>query len=390
MLYKYHARTSSLTYFRSVFSLCCTFTFIAIIGSSQVSAALLDGMFDGFEESLSQKLAQKGEKLTVGNFYTPERADSHGPIGMMGEHTHNIGELMFSYRYMQMEMDGIRDGTSSLSPMDVRNRGFAVVPTFMRMQMHMFGAMYGVNETLTLSAMLPYLRNTMDHVAGMPLGAAKFQTRSEGAGDLKIGSLWRLYAFEAPSIGAHRFHFNFTVSLPTGDITQKGTTPLGVIRLPYPMQLGSGTVDVMPGITYGGAKDHFSWGFQALGTYRIARNKAGYSKGDAYEVGTYGAYAWTNWISNSVRFRWRQWFDYDGQDRRITRPQAQQLVFTADPDLRGGKQLDIMGGVNLLLPEILGLENRLGIEGGVPIYQNLDGPQLETDWMVTIGWQVIH
>lgn len=376
--------------FRFFLSFGCAFTLAMTMCVNHVSAALLDGMLDGFEESLSQKLAKKGEKLTVGNFYTPERADSHGPIGMMGEHTHNIGELMFSYRYMQMEMDGIRDGTSSLSHLDVRNRGYAVVPTYMRMQMHMFGAMYGVNETLTVTAMLPYIRNTMNHLAGMPLGAAKFQTRSEGAGDLKIGSLWRLYAFEAPSIGAHRFHFNFTVSLPTGDITQKGTTPLGSIRLPYPMQLGSGTVEVLPGITYGGAKDNFSWGFQTVGTYRIARNKAGYSKGDEYEVNGYAAYAWTNWISNSVRFRWHQWFDYDGQDTRITRPTSPQLVFTADPNLRGGKRLDITGGVNFLLPEILGLEHRVGVEGGVPIYQNLDGPQLETDWMVMFGWQVIN
>ncbi|MGB0910245.1 MAG: hypothetical protein ACPGYT_07770 [Nitrospirales bacterium] len=363
------------------------------MSSSNVFAALLDGMFDDFENSLSQRLSQKGEKLTVGNFYTPERSDSHGPIGMMGDHTHNEGEFMFSYRYMQMEMDGIRDGTKSLSPMDVRNRDqFFVVPTYMKMQMHMFGAMYGLNDTVTLTAMLPYLRNTMDHLAGMTLGAAKFQTRTEGAGDLKIGSLWRLYALEAPSIGAHRFHFNFTMSLPTGDITQSGTTPLGVVRLPYPMQLGSGTVDVLPGFTYGGAKENISWGFQTLGTYRIGRNKAGYSKGDAYEVGAYGAYAWTNWISNSVRFKWQHWFDYDGQDNKINRiaPNGNPLVFTAEPDLRGGKRLDIMGGVNFLMPEILGLENRLGIEGGVPIYQNLDGPQLETDWAFTIGWQVIN
>ena len=215
------------------------------------------------------------------------------------------------------------------------------------MQMHMFGAMYGVNDTLTLSAMLPYIRNTMDHVAGIPLGAAKFRTKTEGAGDLKIGSLWRLYAFEAPSIGAHRFHMNFTVSLPTGDITHKGTTPVGTIRLPYPMQLGSGTVDLMPGVTYGGAKGNVSWGFQTLGTYRIARNKAGYSKGDAYEVGAYGAYAWTNWVSNSIRFKWKQWFDYDGEDRRIsqTLPNGSRSVFTADPDRRAGKQLNIMNGL---------------------------------------------
>jgi len=29
---------------------------------------------------------------------------AHGPIGTMGNHTHNFGEFMFSYRYMNMFM----------------------------------------------------------------------------------------------------------------------------------------------------------------------------------------------------------------------------------------------------------------------------------------------
>ena len=31
---------------------------------------------------------------------------------------------------------------------------------------------------------------------------------------------------------------------------------------------------------------------------------------------------------------------------------------------------------------------RLFAEFGVPIYQNLDGPQLETDWVLNIGVQI--
>ena len=30
---------------------------------------------------------------------------------------------------------------------------------------------------------------------------------------------------------------------------------------------------------------------------------------------------------------------------------------------------------------------RFAVEGGVPVYQNLDGPQLETDWVLTAGFQ---
>ena len=35
------------------------------------------------------------------------RVDTHAPIGVMGDHLHKQGEIMVSYRYMQMEMAGI-------------------------------------------------------------------------------------------------------------------------------------------------------------------------------------------------------------------------------------------------------------------------------------------
>ena len=33
------------------------------------------------------------------------RPDSHAPIGVMSDHTHEAGEMMFSYRYMFMNMN---------------------------------------------------------------------------------------------------------------------------------------------------------------------------------------------------------------------------------------------------------------------------------------------
>ena len=48
---------------------------------------------------------------------------------------------MFSYQFMRMKMDGNRDGTDELSPAQVREQGFAVVPTEMTMDMHMLEAM---------------------------------------------------------------------------------------------------------------------------------------------------------------------------------------------------------------------------------------------------------
>ena len=62
------------------------------------------------------------------------------------------------------------------------------------------------------------------------------------------------------------------------------------------------------------------------------------------------------------------------------------MIPTADASLRGGTRVDRLLGVNLHLPEWGG--NRFAVEGGMPIYQSLDGPQLETDWRLTAGWQL--
>ncbi len=360
-------------------------------GWDNAQAALLDGLMGWAENPLSERLAKKGERLTVGNFYTPERPDSHGPIGVMGDHTHNEGEFMMSFRFMYMDMDGNRNGTTSLSPAQVL-QNFAVAPTDMQMRMYMFSAMYGFNNTVTLMAMLPYVENSMNHVTRM---GGQFETESGAIGDVKLSTLWRLWAVEAPSLGAHRVHLNIGVSLPSGDIQPRDGTPLGVGPLPYPMRLGSGTVDFLPGLTYTGQSANYSWGLQGLGTHRIGTNKQGYSQGNNFNVTSWVARRWSNWFSTSIRFNYRWWDQYSGADKDLlTRvpmgPMAgTPLVQTADPLRQGGQRLDVMGGVNFLFPEYKGIENRIAVEGGVPIYQDLAGPQLETDWLVWAGFQFV-
>lgn len=351
--------------------------------------ALLDGFMGGVEESLGKRAEEKGERLIIGNFYQAERPDSHAPIGVMGDHTHNKGEFMFTYRYMSMYMDQMRNGTDNLS-IDNVLKDFVVTPKNMTTQMHMFSAMYGLNDTVTLMAMLPYVMKEMEHQNRM---GVNFTTNSSGFGDTKVGALWRLYAFETPSIGSHRFHLNSGVSLPTGDIKPRDNTPLGNNSLlPYPMRLGSGTVDLLPGLTYTGVLHDVSWGFQALGTVRIGRNNQGYTEGNRYQVNTWGAYRWADWISTSARFNWQQWYNIkreDGQLQTTVGPMNIPLVPTADPDRLAGRRLDLMGGVNILFPEFMGLENHLNLEAGAPIYQYLDGPQLRQAWSFWVGWQMV-
>ena len=43
------------------------------------------------------------------------KPDSHAPIGVMGDHLHKKNDLMFSYRYMRMEMSGLADASHDIS-----------------------------------------------------------------------------------------------------------------------------------------------------------------------------------------------------------------------------------------------------------------------------------
>ncbi len=110
------------------------------------------------------------------------------PIGVMGAHAHEQGDWMFSYRYMRMEMDGNRDGTDRVSTDEVL-ADYMIAPESMTMEMHMRGAMYGVNDNITVMAMLPYVRKDMDHVTRM---GGEFTTRTSGLGDIKLSGLFNI------------------------------------------------------------------------------------------------------------------------------------------------------------------------------------------------------
>jgi hypothetical protein len=305
--------------------------------------------------------------------------DSHAPIGVMGEHMHEAGEVMLSYRYMRMSMDGNRDRTERIGRGGVLD-DFLVAPTEMDMEMHMFGIMWAPHDRITLMTMLPFVRLDMDHVAMNPVTgtSVEFTTRSNGIGDVRVTGLVSLYDDET-----HHVHANAGLSFPTGTITAKDDTPMGRVRLPYPMQLGSGTWDLLPGVTYTGQAEAYSWGGQLLGTVRTGRNSKGYRLGDRVDASAWGARRWTPWLSTSLRLAWSSWGNIHGDDDGLN----PNLVPTADPDRRGGHRLDGLLGFNLIVTQGVLRNHRFAFEMGLPLYRWLYGPQLETDWQLWAGWQ---
>ncbi|MEM7009128.1 MAG: transporter, partial [Thermodesulfobacteriota bacterium] len=213
--------------------------------------------------------------------WNPARPDSHAPIGVMGDHTHNTGEIMFSYRYMFMDMDGNRIGTNKVSNQRVLE-DFMVTPTDMTMQMHMFGLMYAPTDYITIMGMLPYVKKSMNHLTRM---GTRFKTESSGIGDIKFTGLIKIF-----DNYRQRVHLNAGMSFPTGSIDEKDRTPMGPNQqLPYPMQLGSGTFDLLPGITYLGQFNNISWGSQVSGVIRLGENDRDYTLGNVLDLTAWGA-----------------------------------------------------------------------------------------------------
>lgn len=288
-------------------------------------------------------------------------------------HTHEKGEWMLQYHYMRMGMDGNRDGTSRMSSGEVLAR-YPVTPTSMDMEMHMLHVMHAPTERLTLMAMVPWVRLTMDHKTRMGGG---FTTESEGLGDVKLAALFSAWRNEG-----HRLVAEFGTSFPTGSIDEKDNTPMGFVRLPYPMQLGSGTFDLLPALTYLGQTELWAWGARADGVLRTGRNDNDYRLGHRAGATAWIARKLLPFLSASLRLDGQAWGNISGADPQLN----PRLVPTADPDLRAGRRLDVLLGLNLFALEGRLAGNRIGVEGGVPIYQWLDGPQLETDYRLSIAW----
>lgn len=314
---------------------------------------------------------------TAKSQWSSHRPDGHAPISVMGDHTHSKGEWMLSYRYMYMNMDGNRDGTSTLTNAEVL-RNFMVTPTEMPMQMHMFGVMYAPSNKLTLMAMVPFHVREMDHVTRM---GGSFTTESSGVGDIQLSAIIKML-----DVGNNLLLGQAQVSIPVGSLSEKDQTPASApneIVLPFPMQLGSGTLDLKPAVTYLGQNPIFSWGSQIRGVIRLGENTQDWALGNELHLRNWLGYNVSEWFAPSVSLNLLTRGNIRGREDR-TNP---VVVHTADPDLKAGTLVDAGVGVNFFVPHGA-LENfRIGTDLRVPFIQYLKGPQMERDWQFTVGIQ---
>ncbi len=307
----------------------------------------------------------------------------------MADHTHHAGDWMLSYRYRFMDMKTNRLGDTEIAdsriiaPDPLGGEGFLVTPQEMQMHMHMAGVMYAPTDRVTFVLMAPYVSKSMDHTRRDGFG---FTTESEGFGDLQFAPLIKLF-----DGGGQAAHAGLGIEFPSGSVDEEdgvprpGTTRSAPSHLPYPMQIGSGTYDLLPRLTYVGQTRSLSWGAQVGGTIRLGENANGYRLGDQIDSTAWGAVQLTDWLSISARLACANTGNIDGADRALDTPAS--VVPTADPNLRGGQRLDLSFGANLYVPGGRLKGHRIAAEIGFPLWEDLEGPQLGQELVLTVSWQ---
>lgn len=303
--------------------------------------------------------------LDHGHHHHSGRIDMYGPAGVMGDHLHHKGGKMLSVRYMNMQMAGNLSGTRKVTDKEVFDT-YMVSPQSMSMQMVMISAMFAPTDRITLMAMQSLVSNEMDLSAMMMNGGMKmqrdFSTSSKGLGDLKIGGLVGLLSRTNNSI-----HLNTFISIPVGNINVTDNTPMKEnAKLPYAMQLGSGTYDGILGATYRGSQQNFSWGVQQLNTLRIGNNNSNYSMGNVYLANLWGAFAFHKNVSSSLRLNATKYESILGADIELN----PMMIPTANGSNYERQLVRSFFGINALVVKESIL---LSAEVGAPVYQDNTG-----------------
>lgn len=310
--------------------------------------------------------------------------DGHGPAGVMFDHVHKSGDVMLGLMWMHERHDGANyAGTDRVSDTDLVAAGYSTRARAMTMDMVMAHVMYAPSDRITLMVMPSWMRMEMTMLGiGMPamdgahgghhmLMPGETMTHSvSGIGDTKAGALVSLS--RAPGLSAHA---GLMVSIPTGSVSKKNDDGSFVH---YGMQPGSGTWDLEPSLTLRGTRGAMSWGAQASYLLRLEdANDSGYSLGDRFSTTAWVAARVHPRVSLSARLAYSDEGDiqghYNAAHNHASPPDRQENY--------GGQRLEAGLGANVTIGKGL----RLGAEGIVPLYQDLNGYQLRKDYGLNLN-----
>lgn len=311
--------------------------------------------------------------------------------------TRKLRKWSLAHRFLQFNFDGNYDGTSKVPvsevmwsgvPSERTTENFPVVPLVICQMAYVTSLNYDASERWSWNLLIPYIVQETDHVANDSLPEigpefARFIIRSEGVGDITINPSLVAYNRDGHTITLHT-----GLSLPIGSITEHGDSPAPGMsnQLPYTMQLGSGTFDYLPGITYVHSAGRTRWGAQALATIRLGRNSRDYALGNRLSLSTWVRMRVVDWLEPSLSVSALTWGSIDGVDQDFTHFVDGFFPATVtDPDNYGGEKITVTGGLRFIGQGKFAQQS-LEVSLGAPVYQRLNGPQPREVWRMGLSW----
>ena len=297
-------------------------------------------------------------------------------------HVHKAGSWMVDYRFMRMDMRQMLAGSNNVQTSSVAKRGsvfinsaggnYMMAPTKMSMDMHMLMAMYAQSDALSWMVMANYLDNRMDMLA---MSGVTSQMSAKGMGDGEITVMYKLHHEKS-----RQLLVNLGLSLPIGKITNSNAQGM----LPYQMQLGSGSWDLKPSITYRDGSGILGWGAQGSYIYRTAKNSQDYALGDRAEAQLWLKVNPLKSGAVTLRLSYADWQKIDGRAKGMTMMQRNMSPLF-DTVNSGGRRMDLSLGYS----HMFGSGHMIGVEYGRPLLQDLNGVQMKAYQMLSASWQVM-
>lgn len=371
--------------------------------------------------ALNVNISQLGRSLTESGHAHHHHMHHHGaplPAGVMfGHMMPSADDVMVGYRYMYSRQDGdmLHGANKSQGDADIVAGGCLpetcrTMPTYMDMHMHMLDIMYAPTDWLNLMLMPQFMDMNMD-LRGLSGVSPPTSVLSDdhlthgghttgGIADTSAYALFKLF-------GDKNHHINLAlgVSAPTGDsgITLNRWHKIDGGYIHYGMQMGSGTWDFKPSLTYTGHHDDFGWGAQITGTTRLeSANKYGYALGDILQTSAWGSYNLLNWLSASVRGVYTTQSAVKGRFNGFTGQCAVNHSTLTEPDYcddaspkhgtmdnpanYGGQYWDVGLGLNASVMDGAYAGHQFGVEWLQPVMENVNGYQLERFGTLNATW----
>ena len=236
-----------------------------------------------------------------------------------------------------------------------------------------------------------------------PPPRVSYTRNTGGIGDTGFYWLYGLFAAHGQEV-----HTGLGFTAPTGSVEQRTAGSRDFTA--YGAQLGSGTWDFHPSLTYTGAQHRLAWGAQLSGIKRMeGQNDAGYALGDMFQATTWGSVHLTEWLSLSLRGQYTAQGGIHSQYDPHAAPQvvAQRLVGTETqavyayvdtpnavnspldaPVNDGGQSWDVGFGANAVIPSGLLRGNRVSVEWLEPIATHFNGYQLKRQGSLLLSWDL--